>query len=146
MAATNSAMEAKNEVDDNESSNNSKDNMNNIPRRTSREDRSASSLTRRKTRTAIICGDSMVMELKRSYGKGEQMRTYCKQSIEKKPNCLIIHCGTKYLKKTNRMWKCGQKPFLWQNRWEHNACSLSLLDKSQEATTTTKCEPEQTSY
>ena len=117
-AKTNCTMEATNKVNENESNNKNNNNMNNTPRRTSQEDRS-SSQTQNKTRTTIICGDSMVKnikswKLKRSCNRGErifvnsflganvhEMRTYCKTSIEKKPDCLIIHCGTNELK-TNK--------------------------------------------
>ena len=116
-AQTKCTMEATNKVNENESNDNNT-NMNNTPSGSSQEDRS-SSQTQRKTRTTIICGDSMVKnikswKLKRSCDKGEQifvnsfpganvheMRTYCKPSIEKKPDCLIIHCGTNELR-TNK--------------------------------------------
>ena len=146
MAAANSTMEATNEVDENERINNSNTNMNNIPRKTSQGDRSFSSQTQRKARTTKICGDSMVnninsWKLKRSCGKGQQifvnsfpganfhdMRTYCKRSIEKKPDCPIIHCGTNELKTNKSDVEISTEIISLANRPEHKVYRLLFLD------------------
>ena len=75
MAATKCTIKATNKVNKSESNDNT--NMNNTAMRTNQGDQS-SSQTQRETRTTIICGDSMVKnikswKLKRSCDKGENM-------------------------------------------------------------------------